>query len=129
MKLHPKEIEAVSKLEPFSRYQYFIKKIADAESMVTLVTNDGEYLLSIVEGKKLFPLWTLNEFAENCMIEGWSNSSVKVISLDTFQNELTDFISRNNYLLNIFPVGNTTGFVVNLDEFNKDLSEELTRYE
>ena len=34
-----KEIENVSKLEPFKRYQYFIKKIADFEELCYLYDN------------------------------------------------------------------------------------------
>jgi len=36
---------------------------------------------------------------------------------------------ENNYLINVFPMNNKTGFVVSLEEFERDLSEELKNYE
>ncbi len=38
------------------------------------------------------------------------------------------FIIENEYLINVFPIGNKTGFVVNINEFIKDLNDELEWY-
>lgn len=42
--MHTKEIEAVSALQPFERYKYFIKKIADSELVYTLVDTNNMYV-------------------------------------------------------------------------------------
>lgn len=126
--MNKKEIENVVSLEPFERYNYFIKKIADWEVFYTLVNNNKEYVLSELDGKKLFPVWSAEEFAKLCMIDGWEGTHIKKLNLDDLENEIIDLIADSNYLINVFPVYDKTGFVVTLDEFAKDLNEELQNY-
>lgn len=129
MSIHVKEIERVLSLEPFNRYQYFMKKVADSEVMYTLQSNNGELAISYIDGEILLPLWTSIEFAEICKVNEWLYFECKEISLDYFENELIEFIAEVNYLLNVFPISDKTGFVVNLEEFATDLSNELKQYE
>ena len=42
--------------------------------------------------------------------------------------EIIYLISNENYLLNVFPVGLKTGFIVDLEEFIRDLKYELDKY-
>ncbi|KIC92616.1 DUF2750 domain-containing protein [Flavihumibacter solisilvae] len=126
--MHDKEIESVSKLEPFERYKYFIKRVADTEVMYTLVDESGEFVLAELGDNVLLSLWSASEFAALCMIDKWSGLTVKEISLGEFDEEIIDEAVEGNWLLNIFSVGVKSGFVVNLDEFTRDLSEELKRY-
>lgn len=126
--MNNKEIENVTSLEPKERYQYFIKKVADWEVFFTLLTEDGVYALSELEDKKLFPLWSAREFAELCKISGWENYLVKELNLDDLEDEIIDFIVDTDCLINVFPVYDKTGFVVNLQELTRDLSEELKNY-
>ena len=51
--MHPKEIENILKLNPFDRYQYFIRKIADWETAYTLIFPDGNYAISTIDDKNL----------------------------------------------------------------------------
>ncbi|MEB4759083.1 DUF2750 domain-containing protein [Chryseobacterium indologenes] len=126
--MNQKEIDNVILLEPSERYKYVIKKIADWEVFYTLVDKEGGYVLSEIEGKTLFPIWSAEEFAKLCMISGWQDTRIKKLDLDDLENEIIDFIADSNYLINVFPVYDRTGFVVSLTEFSKDLSEELKNY-
>jgi hypothetical protein len=127
--MHNKEIEAVSALEPFERYKYSIKKIADAEKFYCLKTQDNNWALPTVHGRELFPIWSAAEFAEGCAFGGWEGFKVEKLELITFQDELSRLIKNEAFLLNIFPVGHTTGFAVELKEFMRDLEEELLKYD
>lgn len=129
MKVTEKEVESVSSLEPFKRYQYFIKRVADSEKLYSLQNKEGNWAISELEGQSLFPFWSAKEFAENCTMDGWEGYSVKEVPMDDFEEELISLIEYNDYLLNIFPVAEKTGFVVNLDEFVRDLTEEMGKYE
>ncbi|AZA77812.1 DUF2750 domain-containing protein [Chryseobacterium joostei] len=126
--MNQKEIENVISLEPIERYNYFIKKVADWEIFYTLLNESGEYALSELKDKKLFPMWSAREFAELCKVSGWETYTVKELKLDDLENEIIDFIADQNCLINVFPIYNRTGFVVSLIEFSKDLSEELKNY-
>ena len=129
MNISEKEIKSVSALENFKRYQYLIKRVADREKMYSLKSQEDNWAISTVENNELFPIWSSPEFAKNCAIDKWNNFKVEEISLIRFQNDLIKFIENEGFLLNIFPVGKTTGFVVDLKEFVRDLRNELTKYE
>ncbi|MDN4014999.1 DUF2750 domain-containing protein [Chryseobacterium gambrini] len=126
--MHLKEKENILKLEPLERYKYFIKKVADWEFFFTLVNDNGDFVVSELENEKLLPLWSAKEYAELCKINGWEEFTIKELNLDDLENEVIDFIVDNNCLINVFPVYENTGFVVNLQEFTRDLSEELKNY-
>ncbi len=121
------EIEKVIKLSPIERYKYFIKRVADREVMYTLVDNNN-IVTSEIDGKEIVPFWTSQDFAGLCKVAGWEHLDIKKISLDYFEEEMIDLIEENDYLLNIFPVGEKTGFVVDINEFARDLSDELKNY-
>lgn len=126
--MHKKEVEAVSSLQPFERYKYFIKKIADSELVYTLVDANNRYITSMVDNKELFPMWSSKEFANLCKTSGWESFHIKELNFDDLENEIFDLIDNSNYLINVFPVYDRTGFVVDLDEFANDLKEELRNY-
>lgn len=88
--------------------------MADTELMYSLKSPDGNWAISEVEASKLFPLWSAKEFAGQCCIAGWSDFTIEEIDLEAFEDDLLDFIHSEGYLLNVFPVGQNTGFVVDI---------------
>ena len=122
------EINTVIALNPQDRYKYFIKRVADNEIFFTLTTHDGGYALSELDGQKLFPMWSAKDYAELCKINGWEDYLIKQFDLDDLENEIIDFIADENCLINVFPVSDRTGFVVSLQEFSRDLGDELSNY-
>lgn len=129
MKIHSKELETVVLLPPIKRYQYFLKKVADGEKMYTLESVDGNLAISEIEGKTMMPFWPKVEFVDSCRVNEWASFVTKEITLDIFQDEIIELMIDNDYLANIFPVKDFTGFVVTLNEFSRDLGEELSKYE
>lgn len=127
MNFSEKEVESVSKLEPFERYKYFIKKAADWERMYSLKGKNNDFVIAEMDDFAVISFWPAKEFIKGFKIdEGYS---IVEVSLDDFRDELYDFIKSGSYLINIFSVDNKTGFVVTLDEFVRDLNEELRKYE
>jgi hypothetical protein len=125
--MHPKEIENILKLNPFERYQYFIRKIADYEIAYTLIFPNGNYAISTIDDKELFPIWSAKEFTELCKTDGWKDCKIVELSFEDFEETIFDLIDENDFLINVFPI-EKTGFVVNLEEFSRDLNEELKKY-
>jgi hypothetical protein len=74
-------------------------------------------------------MWSAKEFAKNCLVDGWENHKIISLNLDDLEEEIFDLIAKEKYLLNIFPVKEKTGFIVDLDEFARDLSNELKNYQ
>ena len=128
MNLKTQEIESVIKLEPFERYKYSLKRIADNETLYTIKRDNETIAISDLDDEKLIPFWSAKQFAELNITDEWNEFYVEEISLDDFENEMVDFINENNFLMNIFPINNKTGFVVSLDEFIRDLKIELERF-
>ena len=128
MNLKTQEIERVIKLEPFERYKYSLKRIADNETLYTIKRDNETIAISDLDDEKLIPFWSAKQFAELNITDEWNQFYVEEISLDDFENEMVDFINENNFLMNIFPINNKTGFVVSLDEFIRDLNIELERF-
>ena len=128
MNLKTQEIESVIKLEPFERYKYSLKRIADNETLYTIKRDNETIAISDLDDEKLIPFWSAKQFAELNITDEWNEFYVEEISLDEFENEMVDFINENNFLMNIFPINNKTGFVVSLDEFIRDLNIELERF-
>ena len=129
MDLTLKEIEKVSNLSPFERYKYFIKKVADFEELWTIVYDNKDLALSEVDNNTLVSFWTSEQFIMNNLNGGWEKCIPLKIDLDDFESIFIPLIVENNYLVNIFPVNGKSGFVVNINEFTRDLNEELENYE
>ncbi|MCH4828200.1 MULTISPECIES: DUF2750 domain-containing protein [Flavobacterium] len=126
--MNAKEIKNVSVLQPIERYKYFIKKVADYEELWTIVDVNGDYALSDIDDKTLISFWSAKEFINSNLEEGWKECTPKKLTLDDLEDEIFDLIASKNYLIDVFPVNGKSGFVVDLDEFARDLSEELKNY-
>lgn len=129
MNINPKELENVSRMKPFDRYEYFIRKVADFQELWTIVDEEGEVALSEIKDNKLVSFWTSEPFIESNLSGGWKNCSAFKLHLEDLDETIFPLISDNNYLINVFPVNGKSGFVVNIDEFIRDLNEELEQYE
>ncbi|WP_291091578.1 DUF2750 domain-containing protein [Empedobacter sp. UBA7494] len=93
-----------------------------------MIFPDGNYAISIINDKKIFPIWSAKEFAELTKNDGWKNCKILKLTLDDFEETLFDYIDENNLLINVFPT-DKTGFVVSLEEFARDLKDELEQYQ
>lgn len=128
MKLTDKEVEAILKLEPYDRYQYFIKRVADSEQMFTIVDNEDNWALADVQGKEVFSVWSAPDFAVLFAIGDWESFSVKEITIEQLEDDIIDEIENNGYLINVFPIIGRSGFVVDIIEFAKDINNEMRKY-
>jgi len=128
MKISQKEIESVSRLTSIERYNYFLKRVADFELMYTLIDEQGNLAISEIEHKLMVSFWSAKEYAQINAINEWKNYQIKEFSVEEFENELIDIIETNNYILNIFPINDKTGVVVDLNEFARDLNNEMKKY-
>jgi hypothetical protein len=129
MKINQQEIQHVSNLEPFDRYQYFLKKVADNEVLYTLQSPNNDWASSTVDNFEMYPIWSASEFASNSKIDGWSEFRIIELELTYFMETVLPLIDQEGLLLNVFPVAKTTGFVVKTNEFIRDINEELENFE
>ena len=112
--MNNKEIESVSNLEPYKRYLYFIKRVADFEELWTIIDESGDFALSDIDDKILISFWSAKEFVNSNLNNGWKNCSPKKLTLGDLEDEIFDLIASENYLINVFPLNGKTGFFVKL---------------
>ena len=124
-----KEVESVSKLIPLERYRYFIKKIADYEELWTIIDENGDYALSDIDDIVLISFWSAKEYIYSNLEQGWANCKPIKLTLTDLEETIFDLIDSRNYLINVFPVNGKSGFIIDLDEFTRDLSNELKNYQ
>jgi hypothetical protein len=129
MKITDKELEAILKLSPFDRYKHFIKRVADSEKMYMLVDKEGNWALADVEGKDVFSVWSAPEYARLSAFGEWADFTVDSITMKQFENDIVDKIDKNGYLINVFSIKGKSGFIVDLDEFTRDLNDEISKYD
>lgn len=94
--------------------------------MYTLIDEDNNWVISSAEDESLFPVWSAQEFAALCIIDEWEECSIKAITIEQFEDDIID--EKNEWLVNVHGVKDKTGFIVTLDEFAKDLSDEMRKY-
>ena len=128
-KMNQKEIENILKLEPFKRYEYFIKKAADFEQLWTIIDQDGNYVISGIDEFSLISFWPAEEFVTLYLEKEWEDCKPIKLTLDDLKGDVFEIINTENYLINVFPVNGRSGFVVSLEEFDRDLQEELDKIE
>ncbi|MFP9112440.1 DUF2750 domain-containing protein [Flavobacterium sp. RHBU_3] len=126
--MNSNEYDNIIKLTAFDRYKYFIKKVADFEELWTITYIDGSYALSDIDDNVTISFWPKPEYIDSNLSNGWEKCVSKKLTLDDLEDELFDFIASQNYLINVFPKNGKSGFVVSLDEFARDLSDELKNY-
>ena len=124
-----KEFNALIKSQPDVRYQYALKRIADTETMWSIVDNNGAFFIQSYGNERLFPIWPFKEYAHAFCAKHWSICKIKAISLETFENSIIDFICKERLSINVFPIGQEVlDKVVGLNQFAEDLSHELEDY-
>ncbi|WP_276132893.1 DUF2750 domain-containing protein [Polluticoccus soli] len=123
-----KEVESVIAMSAFDRYQYLVKQAAESEELYSLKKGD-EWALADVEDNVLFSLWPAAVYATREATSGWAGYEAKAISLEEFENTLLPLITKAGCMFNVFSVDGKLGFIVDREEFLRDLGEELEKYE
>jgi hypothetical protein len=127
VKISPQEIASVRKLSAFKRYSYLLKKLADWE-FVTMLMLDGKSAEAKIDNHHVVPIWPAAKYASFEKLGAWSEYKIQQVSLDHFREMLSDFSNRKT-LLSVFPTDGNSGFVVDCEEFTRDLAKELGWYE
>src|SRR5688572_2502535 len=86
-KLRPREMEAVLALDAPTRYEHFVKQVADRNEAWGLWSN-GWAMGMDDEGTPTFPLWPAKEYAELCAKGNWKGFEAAEIPLNDLIDEL-----------------------------------------
>lgn len=125
-----KEIKALEKCNSEIRYNYTLKRIADTETLWSIVDQDGCFAIQTYNNKKFLPIWSSKEYAQVFCANEWNSYKWIAITLDSFEDSVIDFICQNGVLLNVFPTKlESLGKIIDLNTFAEDLSKFLEDYQ
>ena len=123
------EYEALTKCQPEVRYQYTLKRLADTETMWSIVGDKNSFAIQPFGKERLLPIWSSKEYAQAFCINDNADCVSIAITLDSFEESVIDYICKEELLLNVFPTAQeSVGKIVGLNTFAEDLSEILEDY-
>lgn len=128
MKLSENQINAVLLLPGPKRYAYFVKMVADQNTIWGLYYN-GWALAKTTDSGVIFPIWPAEEYASICAVKEWNKFLPKSISMSEFLNTVIPELKDENSLLGVFPTPNEKGVIPAFEQILLDLKTELSRIE
>lgn len=126
--MHEKKIQNLMKLNPYERYDYFIRHVSDSENLAILTNRDGQLITSIDHvGENIVHLWSDVELADYCMFQEQRKSGAvpKLISVETlFMKLVPDMQGDGIDNFGIFFKSDREGLVVSGKKLKNDLVAE-----
>lgn len=112
------------------RYKYTLKRIADTETLWSIVENEDTFSIQYHGKMKLFPIWSAKEYTQDFCVNERKDCQSIAIDLDCFENSVIDFICEKGLYINVFLCRKDPfGQIVSLNKFAEDLSILLEDYE
>jgi len=124
--MNPKEFESMINQPANIRYEYFIKKVVDSETVWGLF-EDGWAITEDDNGNKLLPVWPKKEFSEHCAVGVWRDYKSENMDLYEFMDELLPRLAEDGIRPSIF-FNNNDSAVLEVEVLIGDLKEELGKY-
>jgi hypothetical protein len=124
------EFNAVTALPAAKRYEYFVKRVVDAEEVWSLRSGDGWVMTADDAENEAFPVWSDAIYAKACAVAAWEGCEHAAISLDEFKDRWLPGLAQDHRKVAVFPVHDAkAGVVVAPDRLLQDLRREETKYE
>ncbi|MES2442999.1 MAG: DUF2750 domain-containing protein [Pseudomonadota bacterium] len=123
-----REIAAVLKLDAAARYDHFIKKVADTETLWGL-WRDGWALSADDEAGELLPVWPHRRYASLCATDEWTEFEARAIELDRWMGRWLPGLAAERKRVAVFPTPESKGPVVDPTRLEADLRSELKCYD
>lgn len=115
----------INAILPSDLYKHFFKTISATNELWTLIANDGNFALFEANNSILFSLWPDEASIESNITPDWTDYIPFKIDINALEETVLPMIRQNNYLINIYPVDGTIGYVVSLNDFITDLNTNL----
>jgi hypothetical protein len=111
------------------RYEYSIKRIADAGELWSLKDPAGWRMQADDAGNEVVPIWPHRLYAEAAAIGAIAGSTAAPIDLQTWRERWIPGLIRDRRLVGVFPVPDGQSVVVEPKQFDAHLQIELDKIE
>jgi hypothetical protein len=128
MMMHPAKRANVLKLDGAARHDYFVRKVADAQCVWGL-NQSGWALVADRDGRKHFPFWPEEGFAQACAVGEWVGYVPLKIEVEEFIEKWLPGLQRDGFGVAVFPTPGDRGVIVEPRLLRKSLEIELAKYE
>jgi Protein of unknown function (DUF2750) len=123
-----KEFAAVIRLPAPRRYEYFVKKVADRDTMWGLCDGDGWVTSADDSGNLHVPLWPHPGFAAACAIEEWAQARPESIDVDEWIEGGAAQLENDGLAVGVFPTPEGLGVAVSALRLKDDLENEQSKF-
>ncbi len=126
--MNQQKINSILQLSAEERYLYFIRKIADFETVWGL-HNEGWALVGDTQGNETIPFWPEKEFAELCAVDSWNKYLPKPIPLSDFLEKWLVGMGKDKKQAGVFYTPQGKGIVIEPFKLKSDIEKEIEQYE
>jgi hypothetical protein len=128
-KMNSHKLQNIFNLSSKERYGYFVRKVADFQTVWLVRDDEGVAMLGgDEEHSKSIPVWPEKEFASLFLKGDWESYRVEEMPLDEFLIWL-DELQKKGIQLATFPKESLQSIVVSAEEMKAHLLHELEQYE
>ena len=86
------EYESLTKCQAEVIYQYTLKRIADTETMWSIVGDKNSFAIQSFGKERLLPIWSSKEYTQAFCINDNADCESIAITLDSFEESVIDYI-------------------------------------
>jgi hypothetical protein len=127
--MNPNKLQNIFNLSAKERYGYFVRKVADFQTVWLVRDEEGLVMLGgDEEQSKSIPVWPEKEFAALLLTGEWESYRVEEMPVDEFLIWL-DELQKEGIQLAAFPKDSLQSIVVEAREMKAHLLHELEQYE
>jgi hypothetical protein len=126
--MNEKEFTSVLALPPPRRYEYFVKKAADGDTMWSLRDADGWVITVDDDGRPHVPLWPHPDFAEACATAEWKGAEPVAVDVDEWVEGIAGQVERDGLAVAVFPTPEGRGVSVPPARLKADLEDEQSKF-
>lgn len=126
--MHSKKLANVTAMTASARYDFFLRKAADAEEVWGLF-EDGWATAANGHGNNGIPFWPERELAEACATAEWAVYQPRKIAVDEFLERWLPGMAKDALLAVVFPTPEDKGTYVDPSRLAADLTGALADYE
>jgi hypothetical protein len=125
------EFRSVTGLNGPERYSHFVRQVADFQEVWGLREPDGWVSMGDEAGARSIPFWPHRRYAEVFATAEWSDAKATSIALEDWLKQWLPGMAEEGVQVAVFPVvqQKERGVVVPPEQLQRDLEQELERYE
>ena len=128
-RLSEKEMAGVLSADGPTRYEHFVKQVADWQLVWGLREDDGWVSMGLSSHEPAFPVWPHEAYAQLCATEAWASAKPTSIEVHEWVESWLPGLGKDGSQIAVFPTPEGKGLLVDPRKLRADLEKELSLLE